>query len=195
MKYTFRKVAGGLAAGVGLLLSLGQGCPPAGGNNPPPPETDKGLAAEPARIAFASQCALNVITCTRFFPKPSIDVVAGPNQSVTRTPTGFLVIGYDNDDAEDVHLVGSHSGWGEEATQVWYTWSHAAADDDPTTMSDGPVFSTEPDPIQRMANGMHHIRLRMQNDNIRDILTPQQTIFASGVQLYDFVEVQIEVRD
>lgn len=185
-----------------LALVMGQGCPSGttdpgnNGNNNGDTTQDRGIAAENQRVAFQSQCAQNVITCTVQFPKPKIQVFAGPGQQVTQTAKGFLIQGSGGDGSEIVNLVGSNSGAGNNATALYYAWSTGASDSNPLTLAAGPVFSTEANPSVRLAEGLHYVRLRLQNDIFRDeIQSPTGETILRNTYLFDFVEVEIDVRD
>lgn len=174
--------------GAMTALSVGAGCPA--------PNPDAGLVPEAPRAAFASQCALNVIECTTAFPVAVIEVEPGADQIVTETANGFLVQGYSGVGSEFVRLVGSNSEPGQGATEIFHSWSHAADDDDPRTLSEGEVFSTEADPVQEMQVGFHYIRLTVRNDIVVDqLVSPEFGVLYENTPLFDFVEVEIEVRD
>ena len=139
-----------ITAGVGALIaSLGQGCPS------PIPTEPAGLEPETVRVAFKSQCALNVIECTSSWPTAVASVVSGCCQTVTETDTGFVVQGSDGDGAEWVRLVASDSVMGNGATRISYSWSSRADDDDPRTLDPGEEFSTAADPEVLLQEGFH----------------------------------------
>lgn len=171
-------------------LNLGSACAP------PPPNANVGLPPETARLAFKSQCALNVITCTSSWPVALASVVPGPEQTVTPTETGFIVQGNGGNGTEPVYLVGEESTAGDGATQLFFSWSYAASDQDPQTLEAGIEFSTETNPIQEMQAGRHYIRLTVRNDIVRETVESDEFgVIAENVASYDFVELEIEVRD
>lgn len=171
-------------------LSAGQGCPP------PPPEP-VGLPPENARVAFASQCALNVITCTVSWPDAVYDIEARPGQTVTRTATGFLVERPgDDDDSEAVQFIGDISQPGQGATALTFQWTSGASDADPCTLAPGDAFSTEPNPLVDLQEGLHYIRLTVRNDIIRDEVPSDDCgVIGTNIPSFDFVELEVEVRD
>lgn len=191
-----------------IVLVTGQTCtPPAdqdpgpngnnsgnGGPNPQPEE--KGLPAEQARVAFASQCALNVIQCTVAFPEAVIDLAGSPGQVVSKTPEGWIVQGTDGDGVEEIRLVGVLSTAGQGATELFYSWSKGATDTDPKTLRPGTEFSREIYPVVELREGFHYIRLTVTNDILVPSLeSPTLGTIAENVYLYDFQEVEIEIRD
>lgn len=173
--------------------------------------TDPGLLSTSQRTAFQSQCAQNVLECTTIWPEAvaALDLsrrgpdqgfgVLGNNGEFTVTGSDgngrFVVTGTDGDGSEPIPLRGDMSVVGNEATTLTYSWSHAATDADKCTLVPGPVFSTDPNPLQRMEVGFHYIRLTVTNDNIRDITSDECGLIAESSGLFDFVEFEIEVRE
>lgn len=168
-----------------------------GNDNSPPP--DPGLLATSQRSAFQSQCAQNVLECTTSWPEAvaTLDISRrGADQIFGILGGGrFVVTGTDGDGSEMVPLRGDQSVIGDNATSLGFEWSHAATDADQCTLDPGPVFSTQPNPTERMQTGFHYIRLTVSNDNIRDINSDQCGQIAAQARLFDFVEFEIEVRD
>lgn len=168
-------------------------------NNAPPnftPSPATVLPAEGARVAFQSQCAQNVITCTTSFPVAVAEVVAGEGQTVTKTETGYLVQGNDGDGVEIVNLVGSRSTMGVGASEIVHAWSYGATDGDPLTLRPGTVFSVAADFSVQMAVGLHYVRLSVVNDLIEEELVSDEFgVIGTNVPKSDFVELEIEVRD
>lgn len=168
------------------LLTLVPGCDNAANQNAIQPEA--------ARVAFQSQCAQNVITCTDSFPEAVIDVEAIHGQSVTATDTGFLI---EQPGTAPIwtKLIGSDSDPGDNATEIQYRWSSRAEDADPCSLDPGPEFSTEADPLVLLEPGFHYIRLTVTNDNIIGQLESDECgIIGQNIPAYDFLEVEIEVR-
>lgn len=160
--------------------------------------TDPGLVATTQRAAFQSQCAQNVLECTTIWP----EAVAQIDPSRRQDGQAYFTLGnkiiVNNDDGDGSELVplrGDLSELGDEATTLTYAWSHAATDGDKCTLTAGPVFSTDANPLQRMAVGFHYVRLTVTNDNIRDIFSDECGLIAPASGLFDFVEFEIEVRD
>ena len=167
---------------------------PTFGCTPTPPPTAQGLPPENQRAARQSQCGQNVIVCTVSFPTPVINVVALEGQEVFETPDGFRVVGVTGGGSEAVQLVGSDSTAGQGATEIFFSWSFGATDDDPCTLEPGEEFSAEADPQVFMRAGLHYIRLTVTND-----LPSLETVEAGecgtfeNFRRYDFIEVEIEV--
>jgi len=161
--------------------------------------TDPGLLATSQRSAFQSQCAQNVLECTTIWPEAVaiLDLSRrGPDQAFSFLGGGrFIVTGTDGDGSEPVPLRGEQSALGDDATILTFSWSHAATDADKCTLVPGPVFSTDPNPLQRMEVGFHYIRLTVTNDNLRDIFSDECGLIAESSGLFDFVEIEIEVRE
>jgi hypothetical protein len=183
-----------------LPLASGQGCLPTDNdqqnNDDDGDDNQRVLQAENVREAFKSQCALNVIECTSSWPEAIARVEAGPHQQVEQTDEGYHIFGQDSDGVELVRLIGSDSTAGNTATEITYSWSFGASDDDPRTLEPGEVFSTEADTEIRMAKGVHYIRLTVRNDIIRDqIVSPQYGVLFENEPSFDFVELEITVHD
>ena len=154
------------------------------------------LPAETARVAIQSQCAQNVINCTTSWPTANFTVEAMTGQTVTLTNTGFLVEGTDGNGQETVRLIGSNSTPGDGAEFTLFRWTSGATDTDPQTLFPGTQFSTEADNEVLLATGFHYIRLRVENDIIRDeVQTEQFGVIAQDVPSFDFVELEVEVKD
>lgn len=192
-----RRFLGGAAvAAAALGLLAGQGCPPA---------APQGLPADNQRATFASQCALNVITCTTSWPEAVAKVANGEGigvepldgQTVTATDAGFLVEGSDGNGVEPVQLIGSDSVVGDTASGLSYSWSSGATDNNPCELNHGDEFSTESDPQVSLLEGFHYIRLFVQNDIVRDNVEAQgcEEDAFTNVRSFDWVEIEIEVRD
>jgi hypothetical protein len=160
------------------------------------PQISDALPAETARVATQSQCAQNIITCTRSFPTAVIDVEVIHGQTVTATDTGFLIEqpGYYGEPFL-VKLTGSDSLPGLNATTLTYSWSAAATDADPCTLAPGPEFSTEAEPLVRLEPGLHYIRLTVTNDNILGVVeSPQCEVIGENVPAFHFVEIELDLR-
>lgn len=156
----------------------------------------------PQRGPFASQCATFVNLCTSSFPVALAEVVVGPHQTVSRQedPLRFIVQGEVHDGGEMVRLRGRDSTIGNTATMISYSWSNAAIDDDPCTMTPGEEFSTESDPAVALRNGVHYIRLTVRNDlPLNPDALPDSIVEACGTIdepfKFDFIELVVEVRD
>lgn len=184
-----------------LLLALGTGCE----TNPIPEPSnnadiiqlpDGTLPAESTRVAFQSQCAQNVIECTSSWPVAVAHVESKPDQSITETAEGFLIQDTDGDGFENVCLVGSDSQLGDGADFLFYSWSFGANDSDPRTLQPGTEFSQQADPQVPMQVGLHYIRLTVRNDIVRETIeSPEFGIIAEDTASFDFVELQIEIRE
>lgn len=154
-----------------------------------------GIPAEQQRVAFQSQCAQNVITCTQRFPTAVIDIQQRFGQSVTETAAGFLVMDATALGNVPVQLKGSGSQFGTEATMLNYSWSFGAVDDDPCTMSPGEEFSTQSDALVFLEPGFHYIRLFVENDVIFPIIESDECgVIGENIAGFHFEEVEIEVR-
>lgn len=171
-----------------LLPVLGVGCNGAGIGG-------TSLPAEQPRVAIQSQCAQNVIECTTVWPTAVVTVMAGENQQISLTETGFLVQGDGGGGGELIQLIGSGSRLGDNATTISHSWSSGATDTDPCTLAAGEEFSTQPDPQVFLAAGFHYIRLTVTNDNEVDIESAACGLNLLDVNPFDFVEIEIEVRD
>ncbi len=146
-----------------------------------------------ARVAFQSQCAQLVVTCTSSWPTALIDVQSDAD-TVTATDTGFLVDTMGQSSAT-VNLIGSISEPGNGATIHSFTWSFGATDDDPCTLAPGTVLATTADTPATLESGFHYIRLRVENDIIRARIESELCgLIGTDLPSFDFVEVEIEVR-
>jgi hypothetical protein len=170
-------------------------------NEPPdnePPDEDPviaGVDPQDPRSAFASQCALNVITCTTSWPTAVLEVQALAGQSVTSTAEGYLVLDSDGSGNEEIQFIGASSTAGDGATTIEYEWSYGATDDDPRTLAAGTIFSYEANPRVVLKTGFHYIRLTVRNDIIRDfVFSNDFGVLFENIQSFDFEEVEIEVR-
>ncbi len=160
-----------------------------------PPVSDA-LPAETARVAIQSQCAQNIITCTRSFPTAVIDVGVIHGQTVTATESGFLIEqpGYHGEPFL-VRLIGGGSLLGLNAETLTYSWSAAATDSDPCTLTPGAEFSSQANPLVRFEPGLHYIRLTVTNDNILDVLeSPQCGVIGQNVPAFHFLEIELDIR-
>jgi len=161
-----------------------------------PTEQAQGLPASTQRVAFASQCALNVIECTTSWPTAIASVEAEDGQTVTEVDTNsFRVRVTGGSGAVPVQFRGIASIPGNTATQLSYSWSYGASDSDPCTLTAGTVASTESDPELLLDPGFHYIRLTVTNDVHRDEVPldgcPDSL---TDVDSFDFVELQVEVQ-
>jgi hypothetical protein len=176
---------------VAWCVFLGAGCTPPvtdDGNG------DTGLPAESQRAAFQSQCAQNVIFCTTSWPTAIARVVAGEGQTATETETGFRIEGTGDDGTEPVNLVGDESVLGNGATELTYSWSAGATDENPLTLEPGEAFSTEANPVQNMQVGFHYIRLHVVNDVVQTQVESEEFgVLFEEVNSFDFVEIEIEI--
>ena len=85
---------------------------------------------------------------------------------------------------------------GNGATQISYSWSTGATDDDPCTLTAGTEFSDAADPQVLLEEGFHYIRLTVENDVIQATLVLEGCdTTVENVPASDFVEVEVEVRD
>ncbi len=172
------------------LLSLTVGCPQV-----TVPQLSSSLSAEASRSTIASQCAQAVFTCTSSWPTAVPTVVAIEGQTVTATDDGFTITGQSDQGGFDVQLSASDSIAGNGAMSLTYRWSTGATDTDPCTLADGQAFSSEEMPLQRMDIGVHYIRLRVENDIIREIIdTDSCGVIGEDIASYHFVEIVVEVR-
>ncbi len=168
-----------------LLLPLLAGCP----------QMVSSLPAEATRVTIKSQCAQNVIACTSSWPVAMASVIALEGQTVSATADGFMVIGEIEHGEFDVLLSAGDSTVGNDATSLSYFWSTGATDTDPCSLIDGTVFSNEEMPIQRLDVGLHYIRLRVENDIIRDVVdTDSCGVFGENIPSFDFIEIVVDVR-
>lgn len=169
----------------------------------PPPKT--GLASETQRDAIQSQCAQNFTTCTVVYPRAHAAVVAATGQQVSVTTRldangletrTYHVAGIDHSGSEVVHFL-SNSTPGLNATIILYQWSAGASDKAPATLAPGPiVFSDQPNPTVELQTGLHYIRLYIENSNKGDItINESGDTLHENVNLYDFEEIEVEVRD
>ena len=174
---------------VAILLPLGVvGCPAQ--------QAPTVLPAESARVAFQSPCAQNVIECTSSWPVAVASVAARHGQTVTETDTGFLVRQPYATGSVSVSLVGDQSTAGQGATQLNHTWSYGAIEDDPCTLTPGQTFASEANPSVELEPGFHYIRLTVENDIIRpSVESPTCGVFGENIPSFDFVELEIEVRN
>lgn len=153
------------------------------------------IPAEQQRVAFQSQCAQNVITCTRRFPTAMIDIQPRLGQTVTATDAGFVISDIYALDAVAVQLKGSGSLLGDEATRLTFSWTSGASDDDPCTMNPGAEFSTQSDTLISLEPGFHYIRLLVENDVIFPIIESEPCgVIGEDIAGFHFEEVEIEVR-
>jgi len=177
----------------GLLLStlpLLGGCPQMMTSQP-----GSSLSAEATRSTIASQCAQAVIACTTSWPTAAASVVALAGQTVTQTGNTFIVTGKADLGGLDVQLSGSDSMAGNGAMSLSYSWSTGATDVDPCSLADGEAFSSDEMPLQRMDLGVHYIRLRVENDIIRDAVnTDACGVFGENIPSFDFIEIVVDVR-
>ena len=183
-------IRGGLCA-VWPVSALIAGMVVAGGctNNAVP-----AIQADNARVAFQSQCAQNVITCTSSFPTAVISVQARHGQQVERTGNR-ITVWQSGHGAVWVQLRGRDSDAGSVSTAVDFSWSARATDDDPCSMAAGDVFSTLADPLVLLEPGFHYIRLTVSNDVILSRVESDECgLIGENVPAFDFLEVEIEVR-
>lgn len=149
-----------------------------------------------ARVAFQSPCAQNAIECTSSWPVAIAGVRDVSGQTVTETDTGFIVVADRAHGSVPVHLRGSESTAGDGATQLRYSWSTGATQDDPCTLSPGEEFSTAANPVVNLAPGLHYVRLTVENDIIRDVVESETCgVFGENIPSFDFVELEIDVRN
>lgn len=174
--------------GVGLLIG-GSGCT-TGPDNPA-----NVIPAANQRVAFQSQCAQNVVTCTTSFPTAVVSVEATPVQSLTAGSNSFLVVENNGSDVVAVQFHGSDSTPGSTASQISYEWSYGATDNDPCTMEPGTVISMEADPVLELAVGFHYIRLTVQNLTIdAPVESDECGTISQDTGKTHFVELEVEVR-
>lgn len=152
------------------------------------------IPAGVARVAFQSQCAQVVVECTSSWPTAVVRV-SSDEAAVTETETGFLVEITPNATTATVELIGSDSLAGTDATIRSSVWSYGATDDDPCRLSPGTILANQADTAAVLATGFHYIRLRVENDILRDQVDSEQCgQIGTNIPSYDFVEVEIEVR-
>jgi len=184
-KILLRRLALGWA---GCFLLFATACQ----DNPPA----NAVATETRRVAIQSQCAQIVIECTSSWPTPVATIEAATGQTVTATDNGFIVEDPAIFGAVSVQLLGADSEPGDGANEIFFSWSHSAADDDPCTLSAGTEFSTEADAQVLLAVGVHYIRLTVRNDIVRELVESEFCgVVAENVQSFDFIELEIEVRN
>lgn len=148
------------------------------------------------RVAFQSPCAQNAIECTSSWPVAIARVREVGSQIVTETDAGFIVRLPGAQSSVPVHLAGSDSTAGNGATQISFSWSAAATQDDPCELTPGDEFSTLADPVVNLAIGLHYIRLTVENDIIRDVVESETCgVFGQNIPSFDFVELEIDVRN
>lgn len=159
-------------------------------------------ASAVTRLPFTTQCGQFAGLCTSSFPTPVLNIDSRTGQNVTSTsdPFGFIVQGSDGDGSEIVIFKGGASRPGATATEITYSWTSGATDDNPCTLEPGPEFSTDPDVEIAMQAGLHYIRLTVTNDLplLQDQL-PQNVIDTCGTLAqsfkFDSIEVLVDVRD
>jgi hypothetical protein len=156
---------------------------------PTPPPAAPLLPADQPRFAFQSGCAQNVLACESSRPLPVIEIEPGPNQFVTISDDGIVIVGESADEIETVKLIGSGSVPGTGFLQVTYSWSRGATDTDPATLTPGPEFSREAEVEVRMAKGFHYVRLTVHNGSDPPPSNPSPSDLDT-----DFRERQIEIR-
>lgn len=150
------------------------------------------IPAGTARVAFQSQCAQLVVECTSSWPTAVIQVMSN-NGTVMETDDGFLI--ETSEMTAMLDLIGSQSMAGSDATIQSFAWSFGASDNDPCTLTPGTEFAIRADTSVLLEKGFHYIRLRVENDVIRDRIESEQCgLIGTDVASYDFVEVEIEVR-
>lgn len=192
-----------LAAGLLLMLATAacNTASPAGGGTVDDNRVAGLPAEDTARFALQSQCGQAVIECTSDWPIPRINVLAGDGQTVTATETGFLVQGSDANGQELVQLIGSNSsGTGTKDPPVdvtlSFSWTSLAIDTDPCTLDSGDEFSTDVDPVVLLEAGFHYIRLSLANDILQaELVLADCDTTLQDVPSFDFLEIEIEVRD
>lgn len=176
------------AAALAFALVAISGCPaqPAG----------PVLSPVSQRVAFQSPCAQNAIECTSSWPVAIARVREVGSQIVTETDAGFIVRLPGAHGSVPVHLSGSDSTAGDGATQLSFSWSAAATQDDPCELTPGDEFSTLANPVVNLAIGLHYIRLTVENDIIRDVVESETCgVFGENIPSFDFVELEIDVRN
>lgn len=154
-----------------------------------------GIPAENQRVAFESQCGLNVIVCTTSWPTAVASVIAGEGQTVTPTADGYLIEVMGGAGAVPVQFRGADSIPGNTATSLSYSWSYGAVDSNPCTLAPGYPVATIANPVLSLSPGFHYIRLSVVNDVIRDqVVSDDCGVIAEDTGSFDFVELEIEVR-
>lgn len=156
----------------------------------PPSATSKPLLpTESPRVAFQSACGQAVFACSGAEPVPLIEIIPEATQFVTVADGRIVVTGENEDGVETIRLSGSGSVPGTGATNVTYSWSYGAVDDNPDSFVPGTEFSTEADPVVRMGEGFHYVRLIVRNgtDSALENWSPTDT-------QDDFLEMEIEIR-
>ncbi len=154
------------------------------------------LPAVSARVAFQSPCAQNAIECTSSWPTAVASVEAIEGQTVTPTAAGFLIEAPSNTSGIPVQFVGDGSTLGNGATVLTYSWTSNATEDAPCVLTPGEAFATTARPIARLAPGFHYIRLTVENDIIRDSVESDACgVFGTDIPSFDFIEVEVEVRN
>jgi hypothetical protein len=161
-----------------------------------PDNPAQAIPASTQRVAFASQCALNVVTCTTSWPTADATIVAADGQTVTEVTTNsFVVEVTGGSGGVPVKFQGIGSDPGNTATDLSFSWSYGATDNDPCTLTPGTEVSTESNPELLLATGFHYIRLTVVNDVIRDeVVLDGCTETLQDVGSFDFVELQVEVK-
>ncbi|HRX87065.1 MAG TPA: hypothetical protein P5572_18730 [Phycisphaerae bacterium] len=174
---------------LGLVVAAAglAGCPSA-------PPDDNSIPATNQRVAFQSQCALNVVECTTSWPTAVASVVAGDGQAVTANSNGYRVVVYGGSGGVPVSFRGADSIAGNGATTLEHHWSYGATDADPCTLAPGTEVSTAVNPTLELAEGFHYIRLFVINNVLRDeVIGDGCGVVATDTGSFDFVELEVEV--
>jgi len=123
-------------------------------------------------------------------------VAALDGQTVTTTDgVSYIVTGTSEQGGFDVQLSAADSMAGNGGMSLTYSWSSGATDTNSCTLADGAAFSTEDMPLQRMDIGIHYIRLRVENDIIRDVVESDTCgVIGENIASFHFVEIVVDVR-
>ncbi|MHC5109782.1 MAG: hypothetical protein ACYTHJ_07890 [Planctomycetota bacterium] len=153
-----------------------------------------GVAPQQRRSAFQSLCAQNAVECTSSWPTPIFAPVAGEGQTVAETDEGYRITGPLAQGALTVQLDGSESTAGTDATQINFTWTINATDDDPCELTPGEELSDEETATAVLQPGFHYVRLFVTNNIIRDeVVVEGCEETREDVESFDFLEVELEI--
>ena len=99
---SFALVGWGLACCCAVMFNMGANCGA-------PPAAQAIPADQIVRVAFASQCAQNVVECTTSWPQAVFNIMSSGGQTVTLSGVRYIVQGTDGNGMELVQFQGSNS--------------------------------------------------------------------------------------